>query len=62
MSQNFQRIWTDGVCNFCEESDLMKTRCQKLSELDAKTAEMDKEWYTKRDPKTEEPAKIARYM
>jgi hypothetical protein len=46
--------------NFCEESDLMKTRCQKLSELDAKTAEMDKEWYTKRDPKTEEPAKIAK--
>ena len=46
--------------NFCEESDLMKTRCQKLSELDAKTAEMDKEWYAKRDPKTEEPTKIAK--
>ena len=46
--------------NFCEESDLMKPRCQKLSELDAKTAEMDKEWYANRDPKTEEPAKIAK--
>ena len=46
--------------NFCEESDLMKPRCQKLSELDAKTAEMDKEWYSKRDPKTEEPKKIAK--
>ena len=46
--------------NFCEESNLMKPRCQKLSELDAKTAEMDKEWYAKRDPKTEEPAKIAK--
>ena len=46
--------------NFCEESDLMNPRCQKLSELDAKTAEMDKEWYAKRDPKTEEPAKIAK--
>ena len=34
--------------------------CQKLSELDAKTAEMDKEWYAKRDPKTEEPTKIAK--
>ena len=46
--------------NYCEESDLMNPRCQKLSELDAKTAEMDKEWYTKRDPKTDEPAKIAK--
>ena len=46
--------------NFCEESDLMNPRCQKLSELDAKTAEMDKEWYAKRDPKTEEPTKIAK--
>ena len=46
--------------NFCEESDLMKPRCQKLSELDAKTAEMDKEWYSNRDPKTEEPTKIAK--
>ena len=31
--------------NYCEESDLMNPRCQKLSELDTKTAEMDKEWY-----------------
>lgn len=46
--------------NYCEESDLMNPRCQKLSELDAKTAEMDKEWYAKRDPKTEEPTKIAK--
>lgn len=46
--------------NYCEESDLMNPRCQRLSELDAKTAEMDKEWYTKRDPKTDEPAKIAK--
>ena len=46
--------------NFCEESNFMNPRCQKLSELDAKTAEMDKEWYTKRDPKTEEPTKIAK--
>ena len=38
----------------------MNPRCQKLSELDAKTAEMDKEWYAKRDPKTEEPTKIAK--
>ena len=46
--------------NYCEESDLMNPRCQKLSELDAKTAEMDKEWYAKRDPKTEEPTKITK--
>ena len=46
--------------NYCEESDLMNPRCQKLSELDAKTAEMDKEWYAKRDSKTEEPTKIAK--
>ena len=46
--------------NYCEENDLMNPRCQKLSELDAKTAEMDKEWYAKRDPKTEEPTKIAK--
>jgi hypothetical protein len=46
--------------NYCEESNLMNPRCQKLSELDAKTAEMDKEWYAKRDPKTDEPAKIAK--
>ena len=46
--------------NYCEESSLMNPRCQKLSEMDAKTAEMDKEWYAKRDPKTEEPAKIAK--
>ena len=46
--------------NYCEESDLMNPRCQKLSELDAKTAEMDKEWYVKRDSKTEEPTKIAK--
>ena len=38
----------------------MNPRCQKLSELDAKTAEMDKEWYTKRDSKKDEPAKIAK--
>ena len=46
--------------NYCEESNLMNPRCQKLSELDAKTAEMDKEWYAERDPKTDEPAKIAK--
>ena len=46
--------------NFCEENNLMNPRCQKLSELDAKTAEMDKEWYAKRDPKIEEPTKIAK--
>ena len=46
--------------NYCEESSLMNPRCQKLSELDAKTAEMDKEWYEKRDPKTEKPTKIAK--
>ena len=39
---------------------LMNPRCQKLSELDAKTAEMDKEWYAKRDSKTEEPTKITK--
>ena len=38
----------------------MNPRCQKLSELDAKTAEMDKEWYAKRDPKADEPTKIAK--
>ena len=42
------------------ESNLMNPRCQKLSELDAKTAEMDKEWYAKRDPKADEPTKIAK--
>ena len=46
--------------NYCEESGLMNPRCQRLSELDAKTAEMDKEWYAKRDPKAEEPTKIAK--
>ena len=43
--------------NYCEESDLMNPRCQKLSELDRKTAEIDKEWYDERDTKTEEPTK-----
>ena len=46
--------------NYCEESNLMNPRCQKLSELDAKIAEMDKEWYAKRDPKTDEPTRIAK--
>ena len=46
--------------NYCEESDLMNPRCQKLSELDAKTAEMDKELYAERDPKIDEPTKIAK--
>ena len=38
----------------------MNPRCQKLSELDAKTAEMDKELYAERDPKIDEPTKIAK--
>ncbi len=32
---------------------LMNPRCQKLSDLDSKTAEQDKDWYAERDPKTE---------
>ena len=46
--------------NYCEESAIMNPRCPKVSELDAKTAEMDKEWYAKRDSKTEEPTKITK--
>ena len=76
MALNYRNIWlsfsgmvalkvrtggskSPGIIN-CEESDLMNPRCQKLSELDAKTAEMDKEWYAKRDPKADEPTKIAK--
>ena len=46
--------------NYCEESDLMKPRCQKLSDLDVKTTELDKQWYSERDQKTDEPVKTAK--
>ena len=45
--------------NFCEESDLMNPRCQKLSDLDSKTVEQDKAWYADRDPNTNEPKMTA---
>lgn len=45
--------------NYCEESNLMNPRCQKLSELDTKTVEQDKAWYADRDPNTNEPKTTA---
>ena len=32
--------------NYCEKSELGNPRCQKLSDLDSKTVEQDKAWYT----------------
>ena len=45
--------------NYCEKSELMNPRCQKLSNLDSQTAEQDKAWYADRNPKTNEPRTTA---
>jgi len=45
--------------NYCEKSEFMNPRCQKLSDLDSKTAEQDKAWYADRNPKTNEPTTTA---
>ena len=45
--------------NYCEKSDLGNPRCQKLSDLDSKTVEQDKDWYADRDPNTNEPKTTA---
>ena len=45
--------------NYCEKSEFMNPRCQKLSDLDSKTAEQDKAWYAERNPKTNEPTTTA---
>lgn len=44
---------------YCEKSEFMNPRCQKLSDLDSKTAEQDKAWYAERNPKTNEPTTTA---
>ena len=41
--------------NYCEKSEFMNPRCQKLSDLNSQTAEQDKAWYAERNPKTSEP-------
>ena len=41
--------------NYCEKRELMEPRCQKLSDLDSRTAQKDKEWYADRNPRTDEP-------
>ena len=46
--------------NYCEKSEFMKPRCQKLSDLDSKTVEQDKAWYADRNPKTGEPTMTAK--
>lgn len=46
--------------NYCEKSEFMKPRCQKLSDLDSKTVAQDKAWYADRDPKTGEPTMTAK--
>lgn len=45
--------------NYCEESEFMNPRCQKLSDLDSRTAEQDKAWYADRNSKTNEPTTTA---
>ena len=45
--------------NYCEKSELGNPRCQKLSDLDSKTVELDKAWYADRDPNTNEPKTTA---
>ena len=45
--------------NYCEKSEFMNQRCQKLSDLDSRTAEQDKAWYAERNPKTNEPTTTA---
>ena len=45
--------------NYCEKSEFMNPRCQKLSDLDSRTAEQDKTWYADRNPKTNEPTTTA---
>lgn len=46
--------------NYCEKSEFMKPRCQKLSDLDSKTVAQDKAWYADRNPKTGEPTMTAK--
>ena len=45
--------------NYCEKSEFMNPRCQKLSDLDSRIAEQDKAWYADRNPKTNEPTTTA---
>ena len=45
--------------NYCEKSEFMNPRCQKLSDLDSKTAEQDKAWYADRNPKINKPTTTA---
>ena len=45
--------------NYCEKSELGSPRCQKLSDLNSKTVEQDKDWYADRDPNTNEPKTTA---
>lgn len=45
--------------NYCEKSEFMNPRCQKLSDLDSKTAEQDKAWYAERNPRNNEPTTTA---
>jgi hypothetical protein len=45
--------------NYCEKSEFMNPRCQKLSDLDSQTAEQDKAWYAEHNPRTNEPMTTA---
>ena len=45
--------------NYCEKEELANPRCQKLSDLDSRTAQQDKEWYAERNPRTNEPTMTA---
>ena len=45
--------------NYCEKSEFMNLRCQKLSDLDSRIAQQDKEWYAERNPKNNEPTTTA---
>lgn len=46
--------------NYCEKSEFMNPRCQKLSDLDSKTVEQDKAWYADRNPQNGEPTMTAK--
>ena len=46
--------------NYCEKSEFMNPKCQKLSDLDSKIVEQDKAWYADRNPQNGEPTMTAK--
>ncbi len=46
--------------NYCEKSEFMNSRCQKLFDLDSRIVEQDKAWYADRNPKTNESTMTAK--